>query len=716
MCRSRVVLALPICLLLGSALLLPGCGSNASSTTVEDPSKMKVLVLGMDGLDPKILHKLLDEDRERPADQKRMEHFQAVADSATFVNLATSMPPQSPVAWSNFISGAHPDVHMIWDFIHRKAAPDPKETSLPVLPYQSTGDVREIDLPWYKEHFPIRNLWWGPNRKLPLFVTAEPISFRKGPSFWEGLVAHGVDTTIYRVPANYPPPVDVKGSGKFRCLCGMGTPDLLGTYGEFASFRTDITGDKRLSGGRAVQLTLDNLHAKGAFTGPPNTFANPDEKGHYPDLTCDVEFSVDPQAGSVKISVGGNHVILAQGEWSDWIQITLDPDVPLTGGAFAPSALVRFYAVEVSDSSLNVYASPLQIDPTNPANAISTPTEFAGEIADATGLFYTTGIPEDTKALRSNPQSLDEDQFLEMVHNLTRERHAQYKHALSEFKDGFLFFYFGHTDQLAHIFWRDIDPGHPGRLPEQEGLYDTVIYDAYYEMDERVAEALEVLDDNDALIIMSDHGFASFRRGFNVNTWLEQNGYQTWLGNRSSDRRMGILNIDLANSDAYAIGINCLYLNLEGREAKGRVSPSQYTSMLREIGEKMLEVRDDDGTQVIDKIYYVREMYPDMTAKELEIAPDILIGYNLNYRGSWATALGGMASRILEDNKDRWSGDHCITADHVPGVLLSNLKINVDEPELSDLGPSILQLFGIEKLERMVGRGIFEGDPRPIAP
>ncbi|RMF83994.1 MAG: hypothetical protein D6744_03825 [Planctomycetota bacterium] len=712
--RSRIIRVWSAVLLLGGALALSGCGSDGP--VVEDHSKMKVLVLGMDGLDPRLLRKLLEEDRARPDDQKRMKHFQAVADSGTFVDLATSMPPQSPVAWSNFISGAHPDVHMIWDFIHRDPAPPDKPGSLPVRPFQSTGDVREVKLPWYKEHFPIRNLWWGPNRHLPLFVTAEPVSFRKGPAFWEGLVANGVDTTIYRMPANYPPPVDVKGSGRFRCLCGMGTPDLLGTYGEFTTFRTDITGDKRLSGGRAVRLELDDaLHAVGRLTGPPNSFAKPDKNDRYPNLTAEVHFSIDPAAGSVKITVDGKHAILKQGEWSDWIQIKLDPQVPLTGGAFAPSALVRFYAVEVSPDALNVYASPLQIDPTNPANAISTPPDFAKQIAEATGLYYTTGIPEDTKALRSRPQALTEDQFLEMVHNLARERHAQYKHALSEFKDGFLFFYFGHTDQLAHIFWRDIDPGHPGRLPEQDGLYDHVIYDAYYEMDERIAEALEVLDENDALIIMSDHGFASFRRGFNVNTWLEQNGYQTWYGSRSSDRRMGVLNIDFENSDAYAIGINCLYLNLEGRERNGRVPPSQYTSLLHEIGDKLLQVRDDDGAQVIDKIYYVREIYPDMSEDDLRFAPDMLIGYNRNYRGSWATALGGMASRVLEDNKDRWSGDHCITADHVPGVLLANMKINVDDPELSDLGPSILQLFGIGKLDRMVGRSIFEGSPRPIA-
>jgi predicted AlkP superfamily phosphohydrolase/phosphomutase len=681
---------------------IAGCADSAGAAS-EDPAEMKMLVLGMDGLDPVLLKKLMDEGK--------LPNFSSVAAKGTFNPLETSMPPQSPVAWSNFISGARPDTHMIWDFIHRD--PAPAEGGLPIRPFQSTGDVGMMELPWYKDMMPKHLPWFG-HTQLPVMTTTEIKSSRQGPAFWDQLVAGGVDTTIYRVPANYPPPVEVKGHGRFRCLCGMGTPDATGSYGEFMSFRTDVPADKKVPGGRVRRLVLEHNRVESHLVGPPNDFKHAEDGHAPPDMLCPITFTVDPEDKTVKIGGGDPTVIVKEGGWSEWVQIRLDTEVPLLDGMFAPLATVRFKVIEAGEDKLNVYATPLQIDPIKPVTVISTPPEWAAEIAEKSGRYYTAGIPEDTKALRSDPQALTEDQFLAMVENLAAERRAQYKVALSEFKRGFLFFYFGHTDQLAHVFWRDIDPGHPGRIPEQEGKYDKVIENAYLEMDVRLGEALAVLDDNDVLIVMSDHGFASFRRGFNVNTWLQRNGYEQWYGTRAADRNAGLLNIDFAQSRAYAIGINSLFVNLRGREAQGIVAPEDYHTVLHEIGDKLLAFRDDDGTQVIERIYYVREEFPDLTDEKMRFAPDMLIGYASNYRGSWATALGGMRGKIVEDNLERWSGDHCIAHHLVPGSLLSNLKITVDDPSLSDLAPSLLKLWKLGPHEDMIGRDIFARPERRV--
>lgn len=672
-----------------------------------------MIVLGMDGLDPVLLRRFMDDGK--------LPNFSALAQRGTFMPLETAMPPQSPVAWSNFISGARPDTHMIWDFIHRD--PAPQHTTLPILPFQSTGDVQAIELPWYKEL--IKTVPWLGGTQLPVVATSTIESSRRGPAFWEDLVAGGVDTVIWRMPANYPPPAKVEGRGEFRCLCGMGTPDMRGSYGEFTSFRTDVAADRDLGGGRIRKLTLVNNRATGRLVGPDNGFklaaweaarerAKAEKRAFdedKPTIDCPIAFVVDPEERTVKITVSDQDVVLREGDWSDWVTVTLDTQVPWLGGMFNPTALVRFKAIAVGDGTLNVYASPLQIDPSNPANPISTPEAWAGQIAAATGPYYTAGIPEDTKALTQNPQTLNEDQFLEMVENLARERRAQYAHALSEFRRGFLFYYFGHTDQLAHIFWRDIDPGHPGRVPEQDGKYDKVIENTYLEMDEHLGAALAVLDENDAIIVMSDHGFASFRRGFNVNTWLQREGYQQWFGRRASDRNLGLLNIDMRNTQAYAVGINSIYLNLVGREASGIVAPEQYDGLVQEIGEKLLAFRDDDGAQVVERVYHVREEFPELTTEEQRLAPDLLVGYARNYRGSWATTLGGMRGKIVEDNLERWSGDHCIAHHLVPGTLVTNLRVSVEDPALSDLAPSILALWGVPADPEMIGRRIFE---RPI--
>jgi len=646
---------------------------------------MKFLVLGMDGVDPVLLQRLMDAGK--------MPNFSKVAAQGGFLPLETAMPPQSPVAWSNFIVGSHPGKHQIYDFIHRRIE------DYGVVPYLSTSEIEAPKDMKYLYEFDDK---WAIPRE-----GGKIVSLRKGDAFWEYLVERGIDTTLYRIPATYPPPT-VKGRGRFRCMCGMGTPDLNGSYGEFTCFAEGIEKSKDVAGGRFVKLTMVEHRASGDFLGPTNPFQRATKDFTPERLRAPVTFFRDPEDDCVLLRVGASEFLMRPGEWSPWVDVDFDTGVPqkwLVGMAFPTSlrGIVRFYVRSVHPE-LYVYASPLNIDPTAPANAVSEPLSFAADVADISGSkYYTTGIPEDTKGLREG--GLTEDEFLEMVAGLTEERTRQYHAALNQFERGFLFFYFGHTDQLAHIFWRDIDPGHPGRLPEQEGKYAHVIDDAYLEMDVRVGEALEVLDDNDVLVIMSDHGFASFRRGLNVNTFLYEKGYLS-IRSTSNSRRGTINNVEFAETEAYAIGINGLYINLAGRESLGIVPQDQKREKMEEIAAALLEIRDEDGAQVVEKVYITEDIYP---GADPLVAPDMLIGFARNYRGSWDTALGGQPRKLIEDNKDRWSGDHCIAHYLVPGILVTNRRIAVDDPALVDVGPTILNAFGIPTPETMIGRDLFGG-------
>lgn len=692
--RWALIVSAPLAL----SLSLPGCSEPKA---VAEPSPaaavgkahdgMKMLVLGMDGMDPVLLQKYMDEGK--------LPNFKKVAEMGTFMPLATAMPPQSPVAWSNFISGADPGTHQIYDFIHREL--NPKNEGLPIDAYLSTS---KIEAPEHPKFIP-----WGKDWAIPL-SGGKTVSYRKGDAFWDYLVQNNIDTTIYRVPANYPPPVEVKGRGLFRCLCGMGTPDLMGSYGEFTAFKEN-TRTRTVGGGRFVRIEVDNHHVVCKLEGPPNYLRRmKDEKTPPPPLTADIDVTRDPEEEACTIVVGDTTILLKKGEWSDWLQVNFDTGVPwssMVSTAFPTSlpGIIRFYLKDVHPQ-LNLYVSPVNIDPTNAINPISTPIDFATKIANDDGLFYTTGIPEDTKALRE--RALNEDEFLQMVKLLAAERMRQWKRAIDHFDHGFLFYYFGHTDQLAHIFWRDIDPGHPGRKPEQDGKYDKVIEDTYIEMDGVVGDALAKIDSDDVLIIMSDHGFASFRRGMNLNTWLMDNDYLA-IRSEAKEARGSFANIDFGNSEAYALGLNCFYINLKGRERAGIVEPARKRELMNEIAAKLLEVRDDDGTKVIDKVYIVDDLYPH--ADPL-IAPDMLIGFARNYRGSWANGLGGQPEEVFEDNMDRWSGDHCIAAHLVPGILVTNRKVSVSDPALTDMAPTILKEFGVEPPKSMIGRDVFA----PAAP
>ena len=145
---------------------------------------------------------------------------------------------------------------------------------------------------------------------------------------------------------------------------------------------------------------------------------------------------------------------------------------------------------------------------------------------------------------------------------------------------GCLFFYFGHIDQLSHIFWRDIDPGHHGRLAEQGDRYATVIEDAYVGMDELLGEALQVLGPDDTLIVMSDHGFTSFRRGFHLNSWLIDEGYLALRDSGRRGRSSFLQGVNWAGTQAYALGLNALYVNQAGREGGGIVEPGRRRDAL----------------------------------------------------------------------------------------------------------------------------------------
>ena len=95
------------------------------------------------------------------------------------------------------------------------------------------------------------------------------------------------------------------------------------------------------------------------------------------------------------------------------------------------------------------------------------------------------------------------------------------------------------------------------------------------------------------------------------------------------------------------------------------------------------------------------------TGPHVATAPDLIVGYAREYRSSWETALGEFPPELFSVNKKKWSGDHCMAAEAVPGILVTNKKVRIDDPALYDIGPTVLKEFGLEKEEGMVGRYLF---------
>ncbi|MEO8126854.1 MAG: alkaline phosphatase family protein, partial [Bryobacteraceae bacterium] len=283
---------------LSAALWNWGCSNESKA------AGRKVIVLGVDGMDPHFVE-------EHWAALPNLERLRKSGD---FKRLATTTPPQSPVAWSTVATGLDPAEHGIYDFVHRNPST--------MAPFSSMAETEEprFNLPLGPWRFPLDN---GSVRSL-----------RRGRTFWEILGAAGIPVTLLRMPANYP-------AAPFRgtALSGMGTPDLAGTFGTFTLFTDSPYEETRqVAGGRIEKVDLSAYHAVLSIRGPLNSLRKDRAESSVP-----MAVDVDPSAAVARFTVADEQFILREGEWSKWISLryTLIPGLAHANG------MVRVYASQL---------------------------------------------------------------------------------------------------------------------------------------------------------------------------------------------------------------------------------------------------------------------------------------------------------------------------------------------------------------------------------
>jgi len=645
----------------GSLVALGGGSDLITKINGRTETSKKMLILGFDGMDPHLVEIWMR--------QGLLPHFEKLRQRGDFLPLRTSIPPQSPVAWSNFITGCNPGGHAIFDFIHR----DPEN----YIPLFSASRTEEAS----------KSLSIG-NLVLPL-SGGKVEQLRKGKAFWQILEEHDVPATIFKIPSNYPPVPT-----KQETISGMGTPDILGSYGIFNFYTTQSAEiDADIGGGRIHPVYVIGNRVEAKLPGPTNTF-----KKSRPESTIDFKVFIDPKNPVAKIVIQSHEFILKEGEWSGWkrIHFNMIPTQSVSG-------ICMFYLKQIRPE-FKLYVSPINFDPAQAAIPLSTPKSYAEELAEKFGPFFTKGLPADTSALDNDV--LDEAEFLQQDDFVLEERRRMLDYHLDRFDSGLLFYYLSSTDQRQHMFWRLIDKEHPIHDPLLASKYGDTIRNIYIEADKMLAKAMEKADKDTIIMVMSDHGFTPFRRGLNVNTWLKENGYLHLINQWRQGQDYFFENTDWSKSRAYAYGLNSLYINQKGRESEGIVSPGpDKEALVREIARRLEEYRDPaTGEQVVLHAYVAKDVYKGLYVEE---APDIILGYNRGYRVSWATGLGRIPKPVIEDNTEKWSGDHCMAPDVIPGILFTNRKIDVASPALYDLTPTILKIFGINAPKEMIGKPIF---------
>ena len=618
----------------------------------------RLIVVGLDGQDPKLTDQFMREGI--------LPNFSALAEAGSYRRLKTTFPAVSPVAWSSFSTGAHPARHNIFDFLDRD-----RRTYLPLLSSTRIGKVdRFLTLGRYR--IPLRK----PELRL----------LRKSKPFWTILGEHRIWSTILRVPITFPP--DKFYGAELSAMC---VPDLLGTQGTFLLYTTRPPGAAFKEGGLRHQLSIVDDRVETSLHGPDNMFA----EGNPP-LTLPLRLRLDRVGQQTRVILGGEEITLQTGALSAWIPVAFSamPGVTVKG-------MTRLLVTEMGEH-FSLYVAPINLDPETPAMPISHPSYYATYLAKKVGAFATLGLAEDTWAL--NEGVTDDGTFLQQTYDIDREREAMFFASLDRLRRGSLVCVFDATDRIQHMFWRDIDPGHPAGRGREQAPHRHAIRDLYRHNDAMIGRVRQQLRDGDVLMVISDHGFSSFRRGVNLNQWLLREGYLA-LKPGTDGGAEWLRDVDWSKTRAYALGLTGLFFNLQGREAHGIVAPGPDAAALRaEIMAKLRGLQDDERSEVgVNEAFDPAALY---AGPYLENAPDLIIGYNAGYRTSWDCATGVVAGPVFEDNLKPWSGDHCIDPRLVPGVFFCNRKVDTKEPSLIDIAPTALRLFGIEPPSYMDGRPI----------
>ena len=617
----------------------------------------KAIVLGFDGMDHALTTRMLDEGK--------LPHFKELKDQGCFKPLLSTIPPISPVAWSSFQTGVNPGKHNIFDFLTRD-----RKTYAPKL---SSTDIRG----------PLRTLSIG-RYKIPL-GRGDIRLLRKGVPFWKTLGEHGIFSTIIRVPITFPPE-EFYGLQ----LAAMCTPDLRGSQGIFSFYTTSIAISGENTGGEVHRVKRTNSRITAELSGPYDPML---QKSVV--LKCPFEIIIK-DAQSALLHVNGATCALTEGQYSDWIPVTFKAALGMK-----VRGICRFLIIEI-EPDFKLYVTPINIDPDKPVMPISHPQVYATYLAKRQGRYATLGLAEDSWAL--NEKCISDDQFIEQCLQTDRERERMFFDAVDNINRGLCVCVFDGTDRVQHSFWRQIDPEHPFHRGCYQPAAEPEIEKIYRNADRILGETMKKCRDSSTLLmVISDHGFNSFRYGVDLNRWLEENGYLALVDEGRG--RKNLAGVDWTKTRAFAIGLSGIYLNLKGREARGIVDPGAEAVQLREeIAEKLRGAIDPIRKRpIVKQVYNAMKIYLGPYKQD---APDLLIGYEAGYRAAWETAVGEVTGQVLHDNVKAWSGDHCIDQSLVPGILFSNRMIQDERPRLMDIGPTILDMFGVTVPSHMDGKSL----------
>jgi predicted AlkP superfamily phosphohydrolase/phosphomutase len=655
----------------------------------------KLVILGFDGMDPRLVKRYMD--------QGRLPNMRKLSQQGGGVHaLATTHSPESPTAWASFATGVNAGKHNIYDFLVRDT-----NTYLPDLGMVTREPPRFV---------------------FNLIPISRPVikSIRGGTSFWVTAGRVGVRSSMMTVPVTYPPE-DVPAG---EMLSGLPLPDIRGTMGTFYYFGTDLSryeeGNTEF-GGVLKRLVFDGDVAQTELVGPPNPIVRQQvraERAKSPlsetdkiriaeleareDVRLPITVHWNRAGKSATIDLADNSIHLSQHEWSKWINLdfTINLFVRVHG-------MAQLYLINAGEE-LELYVSPVNWRPDAPPAPMSSPPSFAGDIYERLGPYRTLGWAEATWPL--NEDRLDEKAFMDDLFRAFDDRAQVILQRLDAKQWDLLVGVIESTDRVQHMMWRLIDPDHPMYDKPLAARFGDSIERVYRRCDDFVGDVMARVPDGTPIMIVSDHGFHSFRQSVNLNTWLVQNGFMAIQGQAPDEKKLQDLfgggtfweNVEWSRTKAYAMGLGQIYINLKGREAHGIVAPGAESRRVQnDLAARLLTMTDPNtGTRMVDAVYKADEVYSGEYKKN---AAELQVGLAEGYRVSWQSTLGGSPPGIVYPNTKKWSGDHgSFDYKSTAGTILSNKPLRAGAMfDIIDIAPTVLKYFGVPIPSDIDGKPLF---------
>ncbi len=619
--------------------------------------RKKAIVIGLDGLEPAIVDDMLA--------RGELPNLARIRESGSYSRLKTTYPAQTPVAWSSFATGTNPGGHGIFDFISR----DP-------VTYLPDAALSRFERP------------------KSILAAPQVVNQRQGVPLWQPLSQAGVTSVVLRCPCTFPPD-ELNG----RMLAGVGVPDLRGSQNK----GTFYTQDRNVQARESEQVVIldSGFDLKTHVIGPRNTRQSPPS-----DTTCEIRVQMKKEPRCLVIETGGTpaRIEVAEKSWSEWVRFKFKFSMlqSVTG-------IARFYVRQLgvgqTDPQVEFYVSAVNFDPAAPLFPVSSPANYAKDLAGQIGLFSTLGMAEDHNGL--NNGRLDEAAYLAQCELVLEERERLMRFELDRFTEGFFFLLYDTPDRVQHMLWRFRDPEHPGYEPDLARDFSTLIEQHYARCDRLLAAIFDKVDENTLFVVLSDHGFNTFRRAFDTNSWLWQNGLLALKDGckPGEDLGEGFATVDWSRTYAYAVGLGGIYLNFKDRERQGILEEGTEAERVRSAIQSGLSGIPDTETQraAIRSVLRREELYSGPYAAS---APDLLVNFCPGFRVSWQSAVGGFSNSLIENNTRRWSGDHIVDPDAVPGILFANRKLKHNHASIIDLAPTILNHLGVPVPQSMEGTSL----------